>query len=150
MGSLLSSLIGGGETAEAAAASSSEGSRVLSFHSSARWQLHFNNSKDSSQLVLYLFFSLYPLLCFIRVLIHSFFFFFFGVKMVIDFAASWCGPCKFMEPAVQAMASKFTEVEFAKIDVDELAVCTFFFFFIFFIVSNLFAINYSLHNFLSV
>uniref|UniRef100_A0A2N9IBX7 Thioredoxin domain-containing protein n=1 Tax=Fagus sylvatica TaxID=28930 RepID=A0A2N9IBX7_FAGSY len=91
MGSLLSSLIGGGETAEAAAASSSEGSRVLSFHSSARWQLHFNNSKDSSQL------------------------------MVIDFAASWCGPCKFMEPAVQAMASKFTEVEFAKIDVDELA-----------------------------
>jgi hypothetical protein len=37
-----------------------------------------------------------------------------------------------MEPAVQAMASKFTEVEFAKIDVDELAVCTFFFFFIFF------------------
>ncbi|KAK4603948.1 hypothetical protein RGQ29_012456 [Quercus rubra] len=92
MGSILSSLLGGGATAEAAAATSSEtsSSRILSFHSPARWQLHFNNSKDSSQL------------------------------MVIDFAASWCGPCKFMEPAIHAMASKFTEVEFAKIDVDEL------------------------------
>ena len=46
-------------------------------------------------------------------------------QMVIDFAASWCGPCKFMEPAIHAMASKFTEVEFAKIDVDELPVRTF-------------------------
>lgn len=42
--------------------------------------------------------------------------------MVIDFAASWCGPCKFMEPAVHAMAAKFTDVQFAKIDVDELPV----------------------------
>lgn len=42
--------------------------------------------------------------------------------MVIDFAASWCGPCKMMEPVVQAMASKFTDVEFVKIDVDELQV----------------------------
>ena len=40
----------------------------------------------------------------------------------MDFAASWCGPCKFMEPAVHAMAAKFTDVEFAKIDVDELPV----------------------------
>lgn len=97
MGSIISSFLGGGATAEAAAATSSEASssRILSFHSPARWQLHFNNSKDSSQL------------------------------MVIDFAASWCGPCKFMEPAIHAMASKFTEVEFAKIDVDELPVCTF-------------------------
>lgn len=42
--------------------------------------------------------------------------------MVIDFAASWCGPCRMVEPAVQAMSSKFADVEFAKIDVDELAV----------------------------
>ena len=47
-------------------------------------------------------------------------------QMVIDFAVSWCGPCKFMEPTIHAMASKFTEVEFAKIDVDELPVRTFF------------------------
>jgi thioredoxin 1 len=29
-----------------------------------------------------------------------------------------------MEPAVHAMAAKFTDVQFAKIDVDELPVCT--------------------------
>ena len=43
--------------------------------------------------------------------------------MVIDFAATWCGPCKFMEPAVKSMASKYTDVDFVKIDVDELPVC---------------------------
>ncbi|KAJ7974454.1 Thioredoxin [Quillaja saponaria] len=63
---------------------------VLSFHSSARWQLHLNESKDSSQLV------------------------------VIDFSASWCGPCKFIEPEIHALANKYTDVEFVKIDVDEL------------------------------
>ena len=46
-----------------------------------------------------------------------------GVKMVIDFAASWCGPCRFMEPAVKSMASTYTDVGFVKIDVDELPVC---------------------------
>ena len=58
MGSIISSFLGGGATAEAAAATSSEtsSSRILSFHSPARWQLHFNNSKDSSQLVLLLSF----------------------------------------------------------------------------------------------
>lgn len=47
----------------------------------------------------------------------------FRGKMVIDFAASWCGPCKLIEPEVKAMAAKFTDVQFAKIDVDELSVC---------------------------
>lgn len=63
---------------------------MVSFHSANRWQLHFNSCKDSNKL------------------------------LVVDFTASWCGPCKFMEPAVHAMAAKFTDVEFAKIDVDEL------------------------------
>ncbi|KAJ8772113.1 hypothetical protein K2173_027290 [Erythroxylum novogranatense] len=40
--------------------------------------------------------------------------------MVVDFAASWCGPCKLMEPAVCAMAAKFADVQFTKIDVDKL------------------------------
>ncbi|KAJ7970945.1 Thioredoxin [Quillaja saponaria] len=88
MGSSLSALFSTGASAET---STSEPSRVLSFHSSARWQLHFKESKDSSQLV------------------------------VIDFSASWCGPCKFIEPAIHAMANKFTDVEFIKIDVDELS-----------------------------
>jgi len=41
---------------------------------------------------------------------------------VIDFSATWCGPCKMMEPILQAMANEFTDVEFIKIDVDELSV----------------------------
>ena len=39
--------------------------------------------------------------------------------MVIDYTASWCGPCKFMEPIIKTMASKYTDVSFVKIDVDE-------------------------------
>jgi len=42
--------------------------------------------------------------------------------MVIDFSASWCGPCRFIEPAFKEMASRYTDVVFVKIDVDELAV----------------------------
>ncbi|KAF5749025.1 thioredoxin H2 [Tripterygium wilfordii] len=89
MGSALSSFFGGAADA-ATEDSSQEPSSVTSFHSSARWQLHFNEAKESPKL------------------------------MVIDFAASWCGPCKIMEPAVKAMASRFTDVQFSKIDVDEL------------------------------
>ena len=43
--------------------------------------------------------------------------------MVIDYTASWCGPCKFMEPIIKTMPSKYTDVGFVKIDVDELSVC---------------------------
>ncbi|XP_061375882.1 thioredoxin H2 [Gastrolobium bilobum] len=91
MGAFLSSIFGGGGGDAHAASSSAENSRVETFHSSARWQLHFNDIKDSSNLV------------------------------VIDFSASWCGPCKFIEPAIHAMAENFTDVEFIKIDVDELS-----------------------------
>lgn len=65
-------------------------SQVLEFHSSAKWKSHFEASKETSKL------------------------------MVIDFTASWCGPCRFMEPTINEFASKYTDVEFIKIDVDEL------------------------------
>ncbi|KAF7123276.1 hypothetical protein RHSIM_Rhsim12G0056100 [Rhododendron simsii] len=42
--------------------------------------------------------------------------------MVIDFSASWCAPCRSMEPTIQEYASKYTDVEFVKIDVDELMI----------------------------
>ncbi|THU60849.1 hypothetical protein C4D60_Mb07t17070 [Musa balbisiana] len=40
--------------------------------------------------------------------------------MIIDFAASWCGPCRSIEPAIKAMSSRFTNAVFLKVDVDEL------------------------------
>lgn len=43
-------------------------------------------------------------------------------QVVIDFTASWCGPCRFIAPVFNEMAKKFSNAEFVKIDVDELPV----------------------------
>ncbi|XP_010450751.1 PREDICTED: thioredoxin H2-like [Camelina sativa] len=86
MGGVVSSLFGSGEDA----GTESEPSRLLKFSSSARWQLHYNEIKESNKL------------------------------MVVDFSASWCGPCRMIEPTIHAMADKFTDVDFVKLDVDEL------------------------------
>ncbi|KZV18707.1 hypothetical protein F511_40241 [Dorcoceras hygrometricum] len=40
--------------------------------------------------------------------------------MVVNFTASWCAPCRFIEPAINEIAAKYTDVDFIKIDVDEL------------------------------
>ncbi|KAK9449859.1 thioredoxin-like protein [Limtongia smithiae] len=41
---------------------------------------------------------------------------------VIDFYATWCGPCKVIAPKVHAFSEEFTEgIEFYKIDVDEVS-----------------------------
>ncbi|XP_010256143.1 PREDICTED: thioredoxin H2-like [Nelumbo nucifera] len=68
----------------------SEASRIVAFHSTARWRAHFDSCKNSTKL------------------------------MVIYFTASWCGPCRSMEPALNSFAAKYTDVEFVKIDADEL------------------------------
>lgn len=38
---------------------------------------------------------------------------------VVDWTASWCGPCKMMAPVLEEMSEKFSDVVFYKIDVDE-------------------------------
>ncbi|KAL2510188.1 Thioredoxin H2 [Forsythia ovata] len=70
--------------------SSTKKGGVIAFHSSSKWRIYFEASKQTSKLI------------------------------VIDFTASWCGPCRYMEPAINEFAEKYSDAEFIKIDVDEL------------------------------
>ncbi|KAJ1423574.1 Thioredoxin-like superfamily [Sesbania bispinosa] len=69
---------------------STKSPHIFIFHSPAKWKTHFDASKETNKL------------------------------MVIDFTATWCGPCKHMDPIIQEFAATYTDVEFIKIDVDEL------------------------------
>ncbi|KAL2904306.1 Thioredoxin H2 [Bienertia sinuspersici] len=63
---------------------------VIAFHSSTKWREYFEASKQSNKLV------------------------------VIYFTATWCGPCRYMEPTIKELAAKYSDVDVAKLDVDEL------------------------------
>ena len=45
-----------------------------------------------------------------------------ALKLVIDFTAAWCGPCKAMEPRVKEIVSRHPEAVFARVDVDRFMV----------------------------
>lgn len=40
--------------------------------------------------------------------------------VVVDFSATWCGPCKMIAPVFEEMSNEFGGVVFVKIDVDEV------------------------------
>lgn len=40
---------------------------------------------------------------------------------IVDFYATWCGPCKAVSPIFDRMAQAIPEVEFARVDVDKAA-----------------------------
>jgi thioredoxin 1 len=42
-----------------------------------------------------------------------------GKLVVIDFSATWCGPCRIIAPLFKELSESIEDVVFVKIDVDE-------------------------------
>ncbi|XP_008166974.1 thioredoxin [Chrysemys picta bellii] len=39
--------------------------------------------------------------------------------VVVDFSATWCGPCKMIKPFFHSLCEKFPDVVFLEVDVDD-------------------------------
>jgi thioredoxin len=40
-------------------------------------------------------------------------------KILVDFYADWCGPCKVLIPRLEVIEKEYPNVEFVKVNVDE-------------------------------
>ncbi len=40
-------------------------------------------------------------------------------KIVVDFYADWCGPCKMLSPILEEVSEDHQDIKFVKINVDE-------------------------------
>ena len=47
-----------------------------------------------------------------------------GVSAVIDFWATWCGPCQMMSPIVDEIAAEREDIKVGKVNVDEQRALT--------------------------
>jgi thioredoxin 1 len=41
-------------------------------------------------------------------------------KVLVDFHATWCGPCRVLAPMLKGLEAQYNGVRFAKVDVDEV------------------------------
>ncbi|XP_073317092.1 thioredoxin H1-like [Primulina huaijiensis] len=71
-------------------ATSESEGQVISCHSVEAWNNQLQKGKNSNKLI------------------------------VVDFTASWCGPCRFIAPFFAELAKKLPHVTFLKVDIDEL------------------------------
>lgn len=39
--------------------------------------------------------------------------------VLVDFYASWCGPCKMMHPIIEAISKEYQDLKIIKVDVDK-------------------------------
>lgn len=41
-------------------------------------------------------------------------------RVVVDFFANWCGPCKMLAPIVEEVSNELEKITFIKVDIDEI------------------------------
>lgn len=42
-----------------------------------------------------------------------------GEKLLVDFFATWCGPCKMLMPRLEQMGKRYENVSFVKLDIEQ-------------------------------
>lgn len=40
-------------------------------------------------------------------------------KVLVDFFATWCGPCRMLSPIIDQLADELTDVKVCKVDIDK-------------------------------
>lgn len=40
-------------------------------------------------------------------------------KVLVDFNAEWCGPCKMLKPVLEKVANEVSDVEFVSVNIDD-------------------------------